>query len=82
MVREKMYDSERVIKKCISDGRFHLRKEYENTRRKSVIIPYKQDFWFYVVSNLHEINKETLSQDIPFTVETTFIRGEIRYKYV
>ena len=82
MVREKKYDSERVIKKCISDGRFHLRKEYENTRRKSVILSYNHEFYFCVMSNLHEINKETLSQETPFTVEPAFIRGEIRYKYV
>lgn len=78
----KVYNGERVIRKILSDGKLHLRKEYENTRRKSVIVPYKIGIYLTAMENLHEINKRALIARIPFSVEATQIRGEFRFKYL
>lgn len=78
----KVYNGERVIRKILSDGELHLRKEYENTRRKSVIVPYKLGIYLTGVDNLHEINKRALKKRNPFSVEVTEIRGEFRFEYL
>lgn len=82
MGRGKNYNDEKIIRKVLSDGEIHLRKEYENTRRRVVILPYKEDIYFMAMNNLHEINRRAQLKTIPFSVEATVRKDELRFEYL
>ena len=71
-----------VVKKVINDGRKQLHKEYETTRRKSIVWYYHSKIFEQVQQNIERINDVARQQTRPFTVELTGISGEVCFKYL
>ena len=71
-----------VVKQVVSDGRKQLRKEFETSRRMSVVWYYYPRTFEKVCQKIDKIREVARMQTDPFSVELTGLQGEVRFEYI
>ena len=71
-----------VVKQVVSDGRKQLRKEFETSRRMSVVWHYYPRTFEKVCQKIDKIREVARMQTDPFSVELTGLQGEVRFEYI
>lgn len=71
-----------IVKQVISDGRKQLHKEFETSRRMSVVWYYYPRTFKKICQNIDRIREVARMQTRPFSVELTGFEGEVRFEYI
>ena len=71
-----------VVKQVVSDGRKQLRKEFQTSRRMSVVWYYYPRTFEKVCQKIDKIREVARMQTDPFSVELTGLQGEVRFEYI
>ena len=71
-----------VVKQVVSDGRKQLRKEFETSRRMSVVWYYYPRTFEKVCQKIDKIREVARMQTDPFSVKLTGLQGEVRFEYI
>ena len=71
-----------VVKQVVSDGRKQLRKEFETSRRMSVVWYYYPRTFEKACQKIDKIREVARMQTDPFSVELTGLQGEVRFEYI